>query len=555
MKNALTLLLSLLAMTVWAQKTSLDFELKKGKLYDGLERHESVRLTLLEETPEEIYVLRSEHKDKMHFLRQVSTIARAYEMATEKDYGRYYLERYSKDMEREESHLIFDAEKYDYDRVFLQAFEMADTFYAFFSEKDRSDKRYLYVQRLDKQSLKPVGRMSRLTSTSVFGERSRQPGTFFMQLSEDGSQLAILSTVPGVKEKKARFKVQVFGKGLQLLWEQEMKLRTPGNLFRFMDFLFDKQGNAHVLGKIYDEYETDCNKKKKTHKWVIFSMYPDGQNNKVQIDSKSDPYIFDAQLFQQDASSLMCLGLYSDVNASLTRTFAGLSRHIFSVQDLSEQSAEFIPFDKDILPEIMSPYEKRMALKRLSKGKTPYFHAPWSRTIFRNDGGFVLLFESWGNVAQSLSMASFSADGQLEWGRYMWKGEKSEKSVLSSMTNNEPPPIPFNYALAIVDDKMYFVFNDSPKNLGATLSDDEKIKSMSNDKTTWILAVQVITADGEVFPREQVADYEDLEIVANPGGYFYLTEKENALLLYGEYRENYRLFKLAFQGLFQYKRL
>jgi len=262
----------------------------------------------------------------------------------------YYLERYTKDMKREKSRLVFDAKEYGRDRIFINAFEMADTFYMFFSEK-KHKKRMLYVQRLDKESFKPVGKMEHLATTSVFGESARQPGRFFMQLNEDKSQLAILATVPGVKEKKARFTVQVFGKGLKLLWKQELQLPYEGNLFRIRDFLFGPQGHVHVLGKVFDKYETDCNKRKKIHKWILITAYADGSHKEARIDSKGDPYITNLRLFQDTDSTIMCLGFYVPICITLASyTSSGLAKFIFRISDLKLQSEAYVAYTEVIIP-------------------------------------------------------------------------------------------------------------------------------------------------------------------------------------------------------------
>ncbi len=553
MKSLFIIFLSLLCVSSYSQKASTAFDLELGRLYDDLDRREAIGIQVLKETPEHIYVLRNVQKDKFYFWRNASAIVAIYELATEKDYGRYYLEKYDKTMRRIQSHLAFDAEKYNNDRVFFDAIEMQDTFYLFFTEKDgTAKKRHIYVQAFDPTTLKPLDpssvRMHRLLSTSVFGESARQSGTFFLMQDEDKSKLAILKTIPGVEGKKAKFSVHVYGEGLQLLWEKEMKLPYDGKLFYFQDVLFDKQGNVHVLAKVRKEYNRDCYKKAKHHKWMLFTMYPDGRENKVRIDAQSDPRIHQMRIFQDKDSTILCLGTYTE-ECDFQMYFGGISMYVFKTDDMSKEFETYTPLDLDIAPDFMSKAGAARTRKRAEKGKeSDFIPTGWRQTIFREDGSFIMLFENWGSVAQSVNIASFSATGKLQWGKYLWKGEPAEKPIFVS---GDPPPIPFNYGLAIVDDKMYFVFNDNPKNEGKTLNPEEKpAKKMSGDKEEWALMVQVITSDGRVLPRKKIADFEKLEVIANPRGGSYLREGETGLLMSGEYRNDFRLFKLSFKGAF-----
>jgi len=123
-----------------------------------------------------------------------------------------------------------------------------DSIYMFISEY-RFRKTNLYVQRIDKQTLKPVGLESLLYSSS--NVKGNYPD-FVINYSLQRSKLLITATTELMIQKTKIFEYLVFTTGMEKLWYRKdlyiYNHQPPKNI----TFTVDETGNVYLYALIYE---------------------------------------------------------------------------------------------------------------------------------------------------------------------------------------------------------------------------------------------------------------------------------------------------------------
>ncbi len=529
---------------------NINYDIQLGEEYKGFSAREKVHLLKLKEDSTGFYVLRNVATYKRRVWKDLFGFVRFYDRTVQKDYGTYYIEYYDDTLHCVKSGLVFDTKDYKNNLMVVDAFEWEAFFYIFLEDKlpfKRMKK--LYVLTIDKSTFEPVGEMRLLAQLSTRkGDKWRQGEGFhiFYNNEEEGKKELVVFAVNLEKGKnKGHVEVKVFDEDFEL--ERSFFLNFPDgyDLFQVRDVLFDDKGNVHVLAKLFANSRENCIKRKRNVSWRLYVFLADGTLKIHPLVFPEDIYAYHMQIYEDTDTSVLCIGLSSTCNPSTISPFSkplprfrGIAIFSFSKENLEE--IEHIYTD---LPEEVNNF--------------PAIPPTSVRTLFRNDGGFILVLERWGVQAQSLTLFSFSFSGKLEWFDVLIKGEKSRGF-------NKPPRIPFNYALSIADDKILLFHYMKEKCIEDYNKNVEKYKApqgiwrhctLPKNKKKWILGMIVLSTSGEILLTKEVFSYDDIKNVVDPGEGIRLKENKNELLLYGTYEKKFRMLKLVFDELAKHDRL
>jgi len=259
-----------------------------------------------------------------------------------------------------------------------------------------------------------------------------------------------------------------------------------------------------------------------------------------------DKFVTDMTIEVSDDGDIIAGGFYSNkgvssVDGTYFLTVDGKSKQI--------RSTVLKEFDLDFITEAMTEKKTRQAEQKEMKGKDQeLYEYDLDELIVRDDGGVVLIGEQFyvetfthtftdangvshtthttAHHYNDIIVVKLSQEGMIEWARKLPKRQTSE--LFSS------------YVSATTGDKLYFVFNDDPRNL--IENDEAKPKKFKPGKESTVVLVE-IDDEGEM-EKKSLFGSEDAHVVCVPklSKQTDLTE----LVIFGQKGNKHRLFKVEF---------
>jgi hypothetical protein len=181
------------------------------------------------------------------------------------------------------------------------------------------------------------------------------------------------------------------------------------------------------------------------------------------------------QIAINDERDIICGGFYSEKG-----TFSIKGSYFLKIDGQTQEikAKSFKEFGIDFITQHMTQRQEKKAKKKAAKGKNiELYEYDLDNIILRDDGGAYLIGEQFfvkvvtrtttgsnGHTSTSTTtyyyfndilVINMSPSGEIEW---------TEKIPKRQRTTNDGGFFS-SYALSVVKDKLYFVFNDHPKNL------------------------------------------------------------------------------------------
>jgi hypothetical protein len=248
--------------------------------------------------------------------------------------------------------------------------------------------------------------------------------------------------------------------------------------------------------------------------------------------------------------NILCGGFYSDqglysINGSYFLVYDSDTKEL-----LKESTKEF---GIDFVTEGMTDRQEKKTKKKENKGKdAEMYEYDLDNFIMREDGGGVLVAEQyWVKVVTTTStdsqghththttyhyyfnniiVISIDPDGEIEW---------TQKIIKTQHTVNESGYYS-SYAMAIVNDKLYFIFNDHPKNLLYT----KGARVYSYNRKHNMVSIVEIDGNGNKNKGILIAE-DDLETISVPRISEQVSKDE--LILYSMKKKYNQFIKLKFK--------
>lgn len=405
------------------------------------------------------------------------------------------IEHYNKKMILKYSTSLKDLVSYNI--MINNAWQFNNELYIFFTKYNpRKREQTLFYQQVDKKTGKLAGKRGRITEVPAFNKADI--GYLEYAASPDSSRAVIYSS-PTItrgllqRPKSMAFTIEVVDENFEKVWDKFVKLPYQEDLFDMVKVDVDKQGNAYVLARIYNERRQNQRNGEVNYAYKILSYQENGEKLvEYDLDIDMENVFITDLTFKVNQDKLTCAGFYSA--KKVANSIKGTC--FFSVDIASQEiiGKKVKAFEEDFLAKLMNK-------RRASKGKE-LFRYYLDEIILRSDGGAVLMGEQFYVVTQTYNtgvgfnspqtttytyhyediiIININPDGSVAWATNVPKDQQASTTDFSS------------YAHMIVKGQIHFVYNDrisrrSPV-MHATVNTkgEVSIKELFNNKDEGIL--------------------------------------------------------------------
>jgi hypothetical protein len=335
------------------------------------------------------------------------------------------------------------------------------------------------------------------------------------------------------------------------LWEKEIRLPYKEDLFEVTDYEVDNFGNVHLLGIIFKEKRKEKRKGKPNYKYQVLSYRNQGDELIEYPIAISGKFLTDMQIAVNSNQDIICGGFYS-----VEGTFSIKGSYFLKVDGETKEIIEksFKDFGIDFITQNMKKREEKKAKKKDEKGKNvELFEYDLDRIILRSDGGAVLVGEQYYVVVKTVT--TFDANGRSQT-RTTYKYYYNDIIVVSVLPDGSidwTEKIPkrqatindggffSSYAMSVIGNKLYFVFNDNPKNL--FYKGSGKLYNFNNSKGSLIVLVE-LNMEGKQ-TREALFSAKEAGILTRPKVCEQISSKE--MVLFGQRKSTHQFVKITFK--------
>ncbi|MBI3510490.1 MAG: hypothetical protein HY064_07480 [Bacteroidetes bacterium] len=371
---------------------------------------------------------------------------------------------------------------------------------------------------------------------SVNADKKNNSGSFFAAMSDDSLHILIVINPPYDKAANENYTLQLLDSDLKTEWKKEIAPPYLDQYFALDNFIVSKKGDVYMLATISKDKSVMSPHERRTlptyyNSVLLYDRAADAlQEFKVNLDPK---FISDVKIAVNDSGDIICAGFYSNKSSfEATGTFyLKIDRKTKAVVTQGTMD-----FSKDFLEQFMSP-QKAAHGKELPDYDLRYL-------VQRDDGGAILVAEQYYEVLvqsydptakmytytyyyyyNEIIVVSIDPDGGISWAKKIPKYQVSRNDVGYYSS----------FAFAVSGDKMYFMFNDNPKNL--KLKDKGRYKYLSNPKRSVATLVTMDSRGNQ--DRQAMFNNNDLKIILRPK--LFLQCNEHELILYGEKGSTFKL--------------
>lgn len=446
------------------------------------------------------------------------------------------------------------------DLSFEFVIQLNDELFLFSSFKNIKLKRnFLFVQSINKETLQFNQDIKKVAEIDYSGHSKYNAGDFNYRISRDSSKVLIYYELPYEKGANERFGFHVFDGDLNQLWEKNITLPYKEELFRVENYKIDNKGNVHLLGMIfYDNRRASSN-----YNYQILSYINNGDELKEYPVKIEERFFNDMQIAINDDEDIICCGFYSDVykkNHSDVGYFSGsdvVSGTYFIKIDSNTKEIivqQFKQFVLDFITQNMSERQKSKVEEKAEKGEGISLNQyDLKDIIIKDDGGAILTGEQYylkinessytdsqGRTQKTRSshyyyndiiVINISPTGNIEW---------AEKIAKRQYTVNDRG-IYSSFALSIVNDKLYFVFNDHLDNL--LYKGEGNAATFNKGRGSIVVLVEVDSEGNQT--REALFSLKEADVLTQPE----ICEQvsENEMIIFGQRKKTRRFAKITFK--------
>ena len=474
----------------------------------------------------------------------------------------YYDKAQMKLKKSAELDLNYKKKQRDFESVIMAGSNM----YFLTSFNNQAKKRnYLFAQGVNLKSLRPSQKLVKLAEVET--KNLYQEGGFRHDLSKDTSKILIYSMLPKKKRQPERFSLQVFDNQLNTLWNKEVQLPFNDEKFAVDEYKVDNDGNVYMLGVIYEDKASARKGGKANYQYVILAYRDGGESVEEYKINLNNKFITDLTFRVAKNGDLIFSGFYSEKG-----TYSVKGTYFFRLNPSTKEiyNKNLKAFDFKFLTEFMSENEFNKAKKNADKKGIPeLYRYALDDLILRSDGGAVLVAEQYYVQRRNnndyygyypygvgfrnrfnspfydpynrfndeyeyhyndIIVVNIQPNGEIEW---------TARIPKQQITRNDGG-YHSSYAMSIVKDKFYFVFNDNFKNYEPKKKAD---KWYSYTGRNSVITLAEVSKDGEVALNPLFSET-DASITTRPKVCKQIGRDE--MLIYGERGRKFRFGNLVF---------
>lgn len=411
-------------------------------------------------------------------------------------------------------------------------------------------KKFLFVQTINKKTLLPNDDLKKIAEIDFGNKGKRNSGNFNAIVSSDSSKVLVYYNLPFDKGDPDRFGFQVYDTKMGLLWEKDVSLPYNDELFEIEDYQLDSNGDVYVLGAAFNEKRKEKRRGKPNYRFELLVYSNGGEFSKHEI-SIPDHFITDMKIEILKNKDIVCGGFYSEKG-----TFSVKGSYFLTLdsetKEIKQKSTK--DFGIDFITQNMTDRKEKKAKKKKAKGKkVELYEYDLDEILPKDDGGAFLIAEQYyvdvvttfytdqNGVSHTRTTYHFyyndiiviniSAEGEIIW---------TEKIPKRQHTINDNGYYS-SYVRAYVGNKLFFVYNDNPKNM--FYKDGDKLYYYNKSKKSVVSLVE-LDEDGKQ-TKELLLTREDSGVMVRP----YASEQISGdeLLLFGDKKKKNQFFKLTFK--------
>lgn len=361
------------------------------------------------------------------------------------------------------------------------------TFYVFASTIDKKgSNNSLYFQKLDPQTLDPIGRLVKVFDTE---NHSRfHNGRIDYKFSPDSSKVLIYSNPYFRRNEPEQFDFAVFDIEMNQIWTRKTSLPYKESETRIEDVVVDNDGSVFVIARNGLLLERTCSncpiKKKVDHVLFAFS-----EKNQQVIEHTLDPKdqeLIGIKFHFNSNDDLICAGFFSNKKADqINGTF-------------------FLKFDRNKMT-ITSTQASDFELD------SPRYVYEFRKIISKGNDGFLLIGEQYQehysdpqqrmaeNTYGDILVVDIDNSGKIRWQVEIPKHQKKAgvQSIVSS------------FATMVFEDRIMLIYNDHVDNLALDLSQKHRKNFSLGDKNGAIVQTTVDfkgnVSSNAIFLKKEIA--------------------------------------------------
>lgn len=277
--------------------------------------------------------------------------------------------------------------------------------YQFTSFKEKKKTKSLFVQKIDKQTLRAGDDLLKIAEVDYTGEKRlgigyRHEGVFEYEQSRDRSKTLVYYKLTYGKRDQEKIALFVLDQNMNLLWSKEKTLPYDDKWFDMVDYNVDNKGNVYLIGKLFGDESrdivTDKDKLEKgevdygNYQHQVISLFDNGSKEvsySVQLPSK---YIKSMGMTIDNNQDVFCGGVYTNNKLS------DITKGTYFLK-IDSQSGELLHqtlkgFDNGLVTLNETGIGKKRQLKRASKDKYEGYQY-LTELIPKEDGGYFLVLE------------------------------------------------------------------------------------------------------------------------------------------------------------------
>lgn len=412
-----------------------------------------------------------------------------------------YIEKYSKEnFAQEFSTVVYNEQMYSESSKKNRVMEvngalmLNENIVVFISEYDKKDDTYTsYAQKVNLNGELDGG----LVTLDVYKtpEKSLR-GRFEFGASPDKKHVLLYHKRPFKIYNDEKFKIKKFTEELQLVWEKDFVFPYKDKDFNLTKIAVMNDGYVYMMARVFLDNEEAREKKNNKEATYYYKLLSFADTDTIQDEklketdiSISKKWITDVE-FTTRNDEIICAGFYADKKDMAINGMFFLRIERSSGKIRAQDTEEF---SKAFLAEFLGDKkaERGVGLRDFELDDL----------ILNNDGSIVLVAEQFFIKTvcttdsrgftrcrdyyyfNDILVVSINSKGEIEWNARVPKRQVDSRGGYY-----------LSYALAVKGEKLYFLYNENPKNLQVT--DPRLLKFVNIPKSVAVLAE--VNSKGEV---------------------------------------------------------
>lgn len=386
----------------------------------------------------------------------------------------------------------------------------------FSSEVDQEQgRRTLFLQKYNKETFVLEEAIILLAVDCVNPFQANY--NFSFERSETGQRIAIFHK-PSYMSKQF-LSAFMFDQDYNLLWKNRLNLKYQEGLYDLVDIKVDDRDNLFLLGTV----------REKNHKYVIKgrpSFYHEILTcNNIGIVSTTlikdnKRFIHSPKLALLPSGVLKFTGLYSNKNMNWAKGFYCKTFNPFNDKTISEKYSSLAT---STITTGFSKVKTRRYISRDGKGgDVELKHFKLNEVFPKDDGGIIAVAEQrFVTDGTSFLIGGATRKSKLyhyndilvmhinKEGNIVWADKIPKKQISTDDFGRYS-----SYVITVANEKMYFIFNDNPKNVFQNQKENKKVYRFSKNKDSLVVLVELDNMG--VKSKESLFNFNDSFIKAIP---------------------------------------